>query len=395
MTSVAYIHGLPPTLKQMDAKERKQRGRNVPKQRPIDYLQMTDGQMRLALLAEQLRILESYTPENKSYSAARTLLENNLFQGLHTAPGMGYTTSNDPVVLKAVEEIRQAKRMTRPAAGQAMRSKQVRLGDPIVPILNCNQLHPILSIEQFTAQGAPASVYQSYVQDQNNKRQKCADENKWREFLNDKWEKQAHVPLYEFVSNTGGLPADVIPKRGGHRNFIDLIASQSKISRANISLWTRNGVMRYNALGNSKGNLGPIGPEESLEILISGGEQGFQFTTEPITGTVSIGDFGITTVIIIIAAIGAAYANAKTAASVLKGETSAFQGAKQVLTNTFEFVAKYGSLAFNPEAEDWNTGSGSTTTPPPPPPDEDGLSIDTNTLLFGGAAVLLLLSSRK
>ena len=82
MSKISYIHGL--GASSVPADEWAQRGKEVPGRQFIPYMNMTSGQMKLALLEEQLRILAGYYPEHRSeLLPAITKLENTLHAGVH------------------------------------------------------------------------------------------------------------------------------------------------------------------------------------------------------------------------------------------------------------------------------------------------------------------------
>lgn len=254
MSELAYIHGKP---------EAKQRGANVPKARAVDYSRMTEGEMKLFLLREQTDILRNYYSDNPTYQKAYDMLTDSLAAGIHGAAAVGMPTMFiENELQKIVKAIRSAKRLTAPAGRLVVNDKRKSIGNPLVPVLDCEALHPFeFDPSTFNNQ----YTYQQQLADINQARAECKAENDWRKLLNEHLEKMAHHPLYSFMSNQQAKNLSQLSEGKPllHSLAMSNISNLSKISESNLSLWQRNGVMRTNV---EKG-ASPLSPESTIDTL--------------------------------------------------------------------------------------------------------------------------------
>ncbi len=338
MTEVTYLHGKP-NLYGVPANEYKDRGKRVSAQQPfMDYGKMTVGETRLALAAEQAKILAAYYPEQKEFAIGAQELENLLYRGLHNQ-GIYLGLNMPDFVRRAVG---QALGKTKPEGGGELQ-RRANIGAPLIPYEDCNKIlqDPTVSFHE-----RPQALL------------KCMDKNREIDILNTHLEKSAHHLLYEYAKTTG-IPSTVAAKRVLHRNAVSKIGQLFEFDRGNLTLWLRNGVMRGNVISGAP----PFQPEKTIDALKPGAGLGEPITIAAVTAIITA----------IIGAIGATV-------SLLK----AMQAARAQEIKT---VAQgIGTQTFSPEQEDWDgqQQQGGTSAD-----EEKGIN-DYLPWVLGGAALLML-----
>jgi hypothetical protein len=342
MTKISYLAGI-------GADERKQRGELIPSQPFIPYSHMTKGQLRLALLREQMKMLAAFYPEDKKWQKGVSMIDNSLYRGIHGL-GARQVGSIDNALQPLAAAIKRAAVETKPANNRKVHSYTSSVGNrqsPNNPILtgalieqlDCNEMIPGYALEEPTDDMISYGVdpFDMWLETpQGQEYLACISENNTRGTLNTHLEKSSHHLLYEFVKNASSENGVVAAKTLYHRTGTDLTSQASKLDRDMIRLWERNGVMRQNA----KEGAGVLQPEQSIEVLRAN-------AGEPIPG---VGDFGITALIGIITAVTAAVSAAAQLVSALKGTDNQTAALWQQLQGI-------GTPTFGPEGVDF-TGSG-------------------------------------
>lgn len=89
----------------------------------IPYTMLTQGEMKLALLAEQADIYAQAFPENREYAQAKNMLDNALRVGVSNGVNFVGALYN-PVLQQVAKEIAQASRQTRPASRGGLLGRQ-------------------------------------------------------------------------------------------------------------------------------------------------------------------------------------------------------------------------------------------------------------------------------
>ena len=309
MTKISYIHGIPQN-------EWSDRGQEVPGQSFINYSGMTAGEMKLALLQEQLAMLAAYYPENKEFQQGKSMLENALYRGIHGQPPIFGILS--PGLQAVAGAINKARRNNRPANGIAIVQRQATkmggIGNTLVPMEDCEPL-----MQEYYATNNMATLEQYKA---------CREANKYVPLLNQHLEKSSYHLLYEFSSQQDAAQYNsVATKRVLHKAGTTTMHNITKVQQDNLRIWMRNGVMRSNA---GKG-IAPLQPEQSIATLRENAGKGVGI--DPIT------------LIAIIAAIATAIGEiAKMVAQVKVA-------AKNPLA--FQEVQGIGTGSFGPEGEDW------------------------------------------
>jgi len=364
MTKISYIHGI---NQQATAEERRQRGRNVPDQNYINYSGLTEGELELALLAEQANILTGFYPDVPALQQQKNLIRNTLYKGVH---GLGATSWGQltPDLQRIARGIKDAARKTRPANGKMIVGRKTnRIGgpaDPLVPMVDCNAI--MATAEPGSAQyGALFEQYKA-----------CLQDNKYRPLLNKYLEKSAHHLLYEFVpgNQLNSIPNVAAVKAVQHQIGKAVIHKITKLSKNNLRLWMRNGVLRSNA----KQGTGALQPEETIEVLRKNpdhpGVQAAGISLDPVTVTLILGLVSI----LVTAAV--------EAAKMKKGMSTENQQLQE-----WQQIQGFGTTFWGPDPPDWYTQGG--TQPPPAGNGAAGLDIESALpLILGGGAAILLLS---
>lgn len=298
MADIYHIAGLKGTPKGQAqptaadlASELKDRAKLVKPTSYVDYSIMSDGEMHTFLLAQRDKMLAEFytgTPQGAMYAQAFAQKRDALYRGLHTgfnllAPlGLGAKSRTRP----ASGWLTWQERGFTPKTGlkelfDDAENGAVRGIGVVIPQLDCNTLFPVLTLSQWTAQGAPESVYFSYVQDQQAKRAACAIENKWRASLNTYWMKSSLTLLYNFLpqnsSYYSGIDQLVIKALGRkeerHRDAFNGVQGGSKISAANMRQWLENGVTEQSiiaGLGPQTGKGFIDGLKDNADVAING-----------------------------------------------------------------------------------------------------------------------------
>lgn len=248
MTKISYIHGVP-------GNERKDRGGEVGKPMFIDYTVLTTGEMKAALLYEQLDIFKKYYPEAaKEYQAA----QDKLVQAFQKGLGAIDTSTGYGQLMQTVNRvIAQAKNQNRPAAG-----KYYSLGQAadFVPLQGENCI-PILDELRRVRKRLFSGNAQKEVE---TRLEACRQQERLVAILNQYLEKSGHHLLYAYApANVTAKYGAVAAKRVFHNNAIGGFHNISRLNQANLRDWLRNGIIRYNA----KGGLDPLQPEATVETF--------------------------------------------------------------------------------------------------------------------------------
>ncbi len=343
MTKVSYIHG----VQDSSATPKGQAQRRF-----IDFRDMTDGELRLSLIAEQFNIMAEYYGKDE-YRAAEQRVLAAIKSGIHGHRSIGMIPG--PLGQAIAKEINRAKRMTRPAAGvRLQRDIKSGIGAPLIPLEDCDEL---LEWDEDRYTGRPIQV-------QTAESRACDERNDNVRMLNQHLEPSAHHLLYEYVANSGSIPATVAAKRVLHKNAISKLAELTKLERSNMRMWMRNGVLR----NNIKHGAPPFQPEASINLLRenAGSQVG-----------------GIQAIAALIGAIVAAIGATTHLVQSLKAQK------RQELLLAAQGI---GTETFGPGQDDWD-GYGNQDTNYGPPNDNGGSGLfqgDMTPLLLGGAALLLL-----
>jgi len=331
MTKVTYLHGIP-------ANEYKDRGKQVGPQAFLNYGKMTVGETRLALAAEQAKILAAYYPEDQQFAIGAQELDNLLYRGLHNGIYLGL--SAPAFVRRAVG---QARGKTQPEGGGILEGRSGVGSTPLIPYDDCARFMQDTSLS---------------FHERTRLISDCLGKNREIEILNTHLEKSAHHLLYEYAKTTN-IPATVATKRVLHRNAVSKVGQLFEFDRENLRLWLRNGIMRNNALNGAP----PFQPEITIDALKPGAGIGEPITIAAVTAIITA----------IIGAIGAT--------------VSLLQAMKAARAQEIRTVAQgIGTQTFSAEQEDWD---GHPQGSPGGSGADKGIN-DYLPFILGGAALLMM-----
>jgi hypothetical protein len=354
MAQISYIHGFP-----FEESEVKERSALVPPPRFIDFSTMTSGELNLFLIREQLDILRNFymdTKKGKAFDMGFNLLTDTIHRGVHKINDIGGNIPSE--IYPILKSIRQAKSRTEPASGL---KTNVTIGS-VIPILDCPEF---VHKNDWSGTSAEYAVYQK-------NRKNCLDENDWRRLLNEHMEPMAHHPIYEFVSNPNAVPQVVTSKSVLHRLAISNIHTFTKISRDNIRLWQRNGIMRHNA----KKGAGVLSPEKSIEAIKQAQDD-------------NISGLQIAVVIAVLKAVAAALTAAGLFIAALKNKQPS---AEQLFKTSLQ---GWGTPDYGAEKTDWEKHKESQFDKSDGKFLENILSDENMPLLLAVGSGLLLLTDNK
>jgi len=386
MTKVTYIAGT----------EAVQRAGELKPKAFIPYLDLTKGEMQLALMQEQAGILAAYYG-NPKYREAETMIQNALYRGIHGATP--YLGAYAPELRRLAVVIDQARRQTQPASAAGFYRPSIGQG-----------IHIGAPVVDYDARGnaCKAKAYSTAKNDKDLKAKIALCEATWRveKILNDGIENCGQYLAYGYLPASGinGLPSVATYK------ILQQTAGQQDIGRVGkfglelTQQWLNVGMMRRNAdtakiepYGWSETNtilttLPEAGQKELLALLakvkdkkgkIVGGprlteaEVGRQLAAivRKYQGANGIGVLPVAAAVAIIGAVTALVGAIAGFAKSLKAEEN----------DAFAQVNGFGTRSLGPAEGDWD-GDGLPDNQP-----GTGTGIDPLWLVGGAAAAYLLL----
>ncbi|MCB0707433.1 MAG: hypothetical protein KDC34_19085 [Saprospiraceae bacterium] len=330
MTRISYIHG--PGKYGIPADEFADRAKEIPQKNFIDYARMTKGEMRLALLHEQLAMLAAYYPEQKEFRKGRDMLKDALNKGIHKVGAFRFGVLGKELQ-KVARQMTKARKETRPANNKMVFGRSSiqggGIGDLLVPQLDCESLMPDFSNWEPSQGGNWMDPYYD-----------CLAENEMRMVLNNHLEKSSAHMLYEFVETSSVSPtATVSAKKVFHKTAVSKMNQSTNIDRDLIRLWMRNGVMRE----NSDQGIGPLHPEESLLIMQN---EGYAHDVNDLPGVNGVGS--------VVAAIVAIIQVIAIAISAIVSLINGIKANNPATAAAFNDLIGVGSSAFGPNGIDWD-----------------------------------------
>jgi len=206
MTKVSYIHGLGATSG-VPANEWADRSKVVKPARTLNYTGMTAGQVKLALLHEQISMFADYYPENKEYQAALSKLENILYAGVH---GGAVSATGYSAIMRLVNKVaKSAQQQTKPVGFLVPKTGVLKsaqsylngtgLGDPLIPF-NCDDY---IAYEWTDAGDKIVYPQGQWAYDQ------CQKQMEYVDLLNTSLEKSSHHLLYTYIPTTTATSATI------------------------------------------------------------------------------------------------------------------------------------------------------------------------------------------
>ena len=241
MTKIAYVHGPAGTStgkkkgKSVPTDEVRQRAVAVPVQGAyIPYNSLTKGEMHLALMLQQAKILNEYYRQPQ-YAEAVKLLQNTLYSGVHGVGNAYIGAADTPTLQSVARAINAARRDTRPASGGSIIGRSggldsgVHIGDPVIP-------YEKRQSECLARAGAnPGSIA------------RCRMRFDLEKILNDGMEKSGLYLAYGFLPDSSAYPGLATTKTH------EAIIAQQELSRVGefsqdlVQQWLNVGMMRNNS----------------------------------------------------------------------------------------------------------------------------------------------------
>lgn len=297
MTKIAYVSGI-----QAVAKENPDyllRGEVAVKDLDlgtIDYLQMTEGEMRLQLLKQQAKMYAASFPSLKvnyggsmvnPYVQAQRLIEDAIYNGLHlNFDSTGFEKLSD-VTGSMFDGLRiaarEAARMANPSSDTMMysdRRSAMSGTDPIKQIGEIITLDTCQSYERYDygvlPEGEGMDMYspelQRYAQFKDiGFDADCLKRMEYRDQFNKFLPDHSSQLLYHFVTDSflrGGTEgaldsislANIVNKKAWHSGGVEMFSNISTLSQPILTEWIRTGIMQ----ANQKQGIAPLTPEEVL-----------------------------------------------------------------------------------------------------------------------------------
>lgn len=368
MTKISYIHGPVPVDEFSD------RAKEVRPSAYFNPLALTEGGAYLRLMRDQVQVLSDYYPENRTFRKGLAMIDNQLHRGIH-GPTV-YMGSVDRALYPVVRAIDVYKAQRQPATlprfgpsiGSASWQDESLIGAEIPKLVDefalwwIQQDRAWLTTNVFKgkapsvdaikglleAMKKKAPVGKEFVARYTEFSQKYETIKYIIDLYNDTLEKFAHHPLYNFLPQSNDYPGSVITKNILHSAGVQACANTGEFSVANMSLWTRNSILRANIAGN----VGALSPERTAFVLSGLPDSEFaKFIGQPatnnttkkgkISGDAAIGaaPLLIALIPVIIAAIGAAQ--------------QMYSAAQQKKAAAFSGVQGWGTQAYAANEADW------------------------------------------
>ncbi|MEO1260553.1 MAG: hypothetical protein AAFZ15_17280 [Bacteroidota bacterium] len=322
--------------------ELRQRAKNVKGRSLIDTSALSEGEMLLHIRVQRAKMLSEFyegTALGEALFKEWKIGEDVLYKGLHTGfRSLTGVLENDTAgVFSAIRSGsgmtgRASKYFTWSEVKQSGgRTPNSKIGDPLIPLTDCNQLYPLIPVP-------PGQSEVTWIDFQGGRRDACNKENDWREMLNKDFEKSAHHPLYNFMTNPQFAKLEPIKqwKQGEHTKAINELSIHSTIKKSLLKEWQLNGVIR----SNIREGAGPLNGIESINGLI----QGKLNDDRAIVGIIEVA-----AIIAIVKAVGAALVAAAALVSAIKQkQPSAAQLFEKQIPN-------WADPSFNAEKDDFLT----------------------------------------
>ena len=408
MTKISYIAG----LHGEGHDEVKDRAALVQPAPYFNPLVMTEGGAYLRLMKDQVTMLSQYYPDKAQYQKGLDLINNALNAGVHgPTPFLGALDKSLYPIARAIDIYRTQRQ---PASRPVFRPEQIngswrdeslvagmRGEIPVPPdfALWWWQVDKAWFSKQTQLKNAQdVKKYIEFVSKSNIKMEpfqhyaEMRDKYDLLKYVVDKYNdtlvKFAHHPLYNFLPQNNSYPSEVITKNILHAAGVQGMANTGEFSLQNMTLWTRNSVMR----ANIDGNVGAISPEKTAFALTGLDESvyaawigvgGTAQSRPNVRGQAQVGILPAVAVAII-GLIGAAVAAASQFLTAVQNRKAA----------AFAGVAGWGTNAYSASETDWKNyqyGGG----PGGPPVVEDTGSSNLPLILAAAGAGLLLLSDKK
>lgn len=327
----------------------------------IPYLGMSEGELELVVLKQRAEILEAYYGnEFIDYSKAQSLIENSLNAGLSNVNS--FTGNIDDSVAWAPKAILKAK-----SKNKIIKPSYINFdfsgikSDPVIRGIDALQSIDFLVYEEKVKDAfniSPGQLLNMSGEERTEFLKNAALAKAAFDVFKDKWFKQGHHILYNWLNKSSRKSTESIAKSSGHRVALDFMSEASTVPRGILETWTENGVMQCNV----EQDAAPLTGGESVETYAL------------------INSFGSN---------GPSINDPVTIATITKIGTAIIAGlgvAKEVLTAIDDFgsrVRNYGFENYQPQGPDWPSYGSDEL-------ENQTSSFDlTNLFLIGGGALLV------
>lgn len=259
MTRLSYISGRPGRIG-------KEPTRQLPVMPPIDYSDLTKGELSLVLLDRKLQLVENYYGDPSGiWAKARNDIYRAVSNGVHTSTGLGPTGHVDPRANFVYQAIQDARRKYQPA-GKALLDRagegSVQIGqtEKLTESPDCSKLFEAYSDEMrkkppFTTKARQAEALKKYHE--------CAEDAYWIDLFNKYYADSAHHLLYSSLQNRNEFTATVATKAVLHKVAVSTFGDLSELGADTVASWLELGVMRKNA----SAELDPLTPYETVQLF--------------------------------------------------------------------------------------------------------------------------------
>lgn len=252
MTQIKYLHGAGPAILGQAKPTPAERFADAPKigtpKSFIDYSNLTEGQLTLRLLDEQIKILSNYYGDPVgNYQKARNILFLNS-KNLHSISGISGPV--DTQFYNLLHYIEYAKERSKPAGIQGSQINGFT-EDRAALLAECKYIQDSFDgfLEARARGKSTPRRRDGKIWDFNELKSlndKCRDQVFFLDLFNQHLEGSAPHVLYEFIpdSELNTLPGTANFKANNHRLANSSMARYSQLDRLNLVLWERNGIMR-------------------------------------------------------------------------------------------------------------------------------------------------------
>lgn len=300
MTKVSVIHGLSGS-----GNNRDDYPRQVAPWQNINWGKLTAGELKLAMLGQQIALTKAYYGDpTGSLEASASAVKNALYAGVHR---IGTVNADSKVLPNVVLAIRKAQGQLAPA-GHAFTSFRDPRQSGLIPdyigmpdaefdkvykdVLSSGGCMPIKKELPWSTTKLTDPPYDSLLRNFAQKRNMqqlqalkllsaCEQQTRLIDLYNDKLRKGGHHIMYSFVKDPNVAPQTVAIKTHDHNKSIAIFGPElSGMSEENMRAFVRISIQQSNA----DAKIGPIQPEETVKLMIAGNEVGIGFL-DPVTLT--------------------------------------------------------------------------------------------------------------
>lgn len=392
-----YIHGID---------EAKDRAKEVQPSGYFNPLLMTEGEAYLFLMRDQAKVLSEYYPDRPTYKKAVAMIDTAFRRGIRGyTPMIGAVEPSLYPIARAIDiykERQQPAIKVAPAGVGASWQDESLIAGEILSVTEdftpwwwavdkkfLSAKFKTYAEYQKAANLAQAAIFK-YMD--NDTRQRFMDYRKQfsvQQFIIDLYNKTlenfSHHPLYSFLPQTNKYPPSVVTKNILHGAGMQSMANVGAFSTANMTLWTRNSILRKNI----EVNAGALSPEMTAFALTELPDT--EFSKFIGSGGVAGARIGL--------AVETVIAVATAIASAIGAASEFMKSIKKKKEEAFASVQGWGTEAFAANQLDWGgftLGPGAKGGVIPSPPKDPANTKSGLTLpILAGAGLVAYLLMKK